>query len=122
MEKFLSWDFAFVIILCLVLFAVHEYGHYLAYKIFHIPAKLRHSILIPGIDPKETISVKRWKGILIALGGFVLSSLIVVLPLYVLRYKHWFVMFLGAVAGSIVDFVWAISMLGNETTTLYSRE
>lgn len=121
MEKFLSWDFAFVIILALALFIVHEYGHYLAYRVLGIPAKLRRSVIAPGVDPKETICVKRWKGLFIALGGFFLSNLILVLPLYAFSYKHWFVLFLGSFAGSIVDFAWALSMLSRKTVTLQSR-
>jgi len=75
-----------------------------------------------GIDPKETIAVTRWKGLLIAFGGFILSSLTVVLPLYAFQYKHWFVLCIASVAGSIGDFVWALSMLGSKTITLHARK
>lgn len=69
MEKLFSWDFALVLLFMLVLFFVHEYGHYLAYQILRIPAKIRRSLFAPGIDPKETVSVRRWQGLMIALGG-----------------------------------------------------
>lgn len=121
MEKFISLDFAFVLVWCFALFIVHEYGHYLAFYILGIPAKMRRSILVPGIDPKETVSVKRWKGLLIALGGFVLS-LIVVLTSYLFKYKHYYLILMGAFVGSIFDFAWAFSMLGSKTITLNSRE
>ena len=121
MDKLLTWDFAFVLLLMTILFIVHEYGHYLAYKILKIPAKIRRSFFVPGIDPKETVSVKRWQGMMIAFGGFVLSFVIVV-PLYIFSYKHSFVIFIGAIAGSIFDFVWALCMIGMKTVTIKSRD
>lgn len=121
MEKFLSWDFMVVLILAILTFVVHEYGHYLAYRILGIPAKLRRSFLVPGIDPRETVTIKRWKGLLIALGGFILSICAVIFPLFIFNYKHCFVLFLGAVAGSLLDFVWMMSMLGSKEITIHAR-
>ena len=121
MEKLLTWDFVFVLSLMAILFLVHEFGHYLAYKILRIPAKLRRSIYAPGIDPKETISVKRWQSIMIAFGGFVLS-LMIVIPLFIFGYKHSLVIFIGAVAGSVFDFIWALSMVGRKTVTINTRD
>lgn len=120
MDKILSLDFALVMLIMAILFLVHEYGHFLAYLILKIPTRLRRSLFAPGIDPKETVSVKRWQGLIIALGGFILS-LVIVIPLFIIGYKHDFVILIGAIAGSIVDFIWALSMIGNKMVTLRSR-
>ena len=91
MEKLLTMDFALVLFIVMILFVAHEYGHYLAYRILKIPAKLRRSIIAPGIDPKERVLVKWWQGLMIAF------------------------------AGSIVDFIWAISMVGKRNITINSK-
>jgi len=119
--KFLSWDFALVLLLAITLLIVHETGHFIAYRIFGIKAKVRRSILVPGIDPVKTVTVPKWKGILIALGGFIFAGFIVNIPLYILGYKHSYLLLIGGIAGSIVDFIWAITMLGNKTVTLQER-
>lgn len=122
MDKFLTIDFLYVAFLVLILLIAHEYGHYLAYKVLGIPAQLRQSFFAPGIDPKNGITVNRWKGMLIAFSGFIFSSITVNFPLYLLGHKHWFVLFLGSIAGSIVDFIWALSMMGSKEIHLHSRQ
>jgi sterol desaturase/sphingolipid hydroxylase (fatty acid hydroxylase superfamily) len=120
-EKILTWGFIVVLLLMAILFSVHEYGHYLAYKILRIPAKFRRSLFAPGIDPKETVLIQRWQGIMIAFGGLVLS-LVIIVPLFIFSYKHSFVILIGAIAGSVVDFIWALSMVGRKTVTINSRD
>ena len=121
MNRFLSFDFLQLVALVGVLVVVHEAGHYLAYRTLGIRAKLRRSLLLPGIDPVETVTVSRWKGIWIALGGFLFAGVLINLPAYLLSYRHSFVLLLGGLAGSIVDFIWAISMLGQKTVVLRGR-
>lgn len=118
MSKFLSWNFAGVLLFSLILFAVHEWGHYLAYRLLGHQAMIRKSALIPGIDPKETIIVSRWQGVLIALAGFILSTIAVVLPLWAFNYQYWYLMMIGSLGGSIVDFIWAFSMLWKKSVTI----
>lgn len=57
-------------LLVLALFIVHEWGHYLAYRLFGIPAYFKKSILIPQVLPKETVIVTKLQGLVIALAGF----------------------------------------------------
>lgn len=121
MAKFLHPDFFLLLALVAVLFVVHEAGHYIAYRALGIRARLRRNILIPGIDPVATVSVPRWKGVVIALSGFIIAGMLVNAPAYVLGYQHRFVLLLGGIAGSIVDFVWAISMLPQGTVTIEAR-
>lgn len=85
MEKFFTWDFANLLVLMIILLVVHEFGHYLAYRVLGYKAVLRKSVLVPGIDPLSTIVVTRAEGLLIALGGFLLSTLTVVVPLFVFQ-------------------------------------
>jgi hypothetical protein len=121
MDKFLTWDFAGMVLSLVILLILHEYGHYLAYRILGYKAVVRKSFLVPGIDPQSTIEVKRIEGLLIALGGFIFSTVVVVLPLLLVNYKHWLVVMIGSVAGSIVDFIWALGMLFQRTVTISSR-
>jgi hypothetical protein len=121
MEKFLTWDFAGLVFILVVLLIIHEYGHYLAYRVLGYRAVVRRSFLAPGIDPQNTIEVKRREGLLIALGGFILSTAVVVVPLLLVNYKHWLVVMIGSAAGSIVDFIWALGMLFQRTVTISSR-
>ncbi len=118
MEKFLSWNFAILLLLMVILLIIHEYGHYLAYRVLGYKAILRRSILVPGVDPLNTIQVKKVEGLLIALGGFVLSTTIVVIPLIIFQYRLWLVLLIGSLAGSIVDFIWAFSMLFQRAITI----
>ncbi len=118
MEKFLSWSFAILLLLMVILLIIHEYGHYLAYRVLGYKAILRRSILVPGVDPLNTIQVKKVEGLLIALGGFVLSTTIVVIPLIIFQYRLWLVLLIGSLAGSIVDFIWAFSMLFKRAITI----
>ena len=118
MEKFLSWNFAILLLLMVILLIIHEYGHYLAYRVLGYKAILRRSILVPGVDPLNTIQVKKVEGLLIALGGFVLSTTIVVIPLIIFQYRLWLVLLIGSLAGSIVDFIWAFSMLFKRAITI----
>lgn len=121
MDKFLTWDFAILLIVFFILLILHEAGHYLAYRILGFDAVIRKSVLIPGIDPKTTIEVNRAQGLTIALGGFVFSTAVIVLPALLIGYRHWFVLLIGSVAGSIVDFIWGFTMLFMKTITIHSR-
>jgi len=47
--------FGLLVLMVLILLIIHEFGHYLAYKIYGIPAHFRKSLLAPGISPNETI-------------------------------------------------------------------
>jgi len=120
LSKFLSWNFAIVMLLCIILFIVHEFGHFLAYRVFGYQAEVRKSFFTPGIDPKETIEVPRWQGICIALSGFFVSTISVVFPLFLINYQHWFVLLIGSIAGASVDAIWAVSMLTSKTVTINS--
>ncbi len=118
MDKFLTSDFALVLLLALVLIIMHELGHYMAYRLFGIEARLRPNLLAPGIDPKKPVTVSRWKGIFIAINGFIFASLTVNLPLYLLGYKHSSLILLAGAIGSVLDFLWALTMLGRQTVDL----
>lgn len=122
LNKFLSWNFAGLLLLVVILFMSHEFGHYLAYHMLGYKATIRKSIFAPGIDPKETITVPGWQGVFIASFGFVFSTAIVVFPLFFIKYQYWFVLLIGSIAGSIVDMIWAISMVGRKTVTIDSRK
>ncbi len=122
MDKFLSMHFAGVVMLAFIVFVVHELGHYLAYRILGYQATIRKSLLAPGIDPKETIEIPCWQGLFIALSGFIFSTGIVVFPLFLMHYTYWFVLLIGSVAGSCVDAMWAISMIGRKKVTIYARK
>jgi len=111
MQKFLSWNFIVLIFLVLILLVIHEFGHWIAYRLCGYEAKVRKSILIPGIDPKEDIEVSKIQGLFIALNGFFFSTLVEVLPLMICGYKLWKVLLIGSMAGASVDFIWAIGML-----------
>lgn len=121
MEKFLHIDFILLLFLMLLLFIVHEFGHWIAYRILGYQATVRKSILIPGVDPKETIKVKRWQGIFIALNGFFFSSLIIILPCYIIRYNLWHVLLLGGIVGAFLDFMWAFGMILQKTVIISVR-
>lgn len=121
MGKFLSLDFAVLLLFVVILFVVHEYGHYLTYRVLGYKAVVRKSFLAPGIDPQYTITVKKAEGILIALGGFLLSMIVIVIPLLLLQYKLWLVVLIGGAAGSVVDFLWALSMLFQKSITISAK-
>lgn len=121
MNKFLTWDFGILIIIFAILMIVHEFGHYLAYRLLGYETVIRKSILIPGIDPKHTIEVNRFQGICIALGGFMISTITIVLPFMLFGYRNWFVLLLGSIAGSIVDFIWALTILFSKSTVINAR-
>ena len=87
MNKFFTWDFLILLLLASLLLIIHELGHYLAFRILGYKAVLRKSIMVPGIDPVDTIDVTRWKGFVIALGGFVFSTIVIVVPAMLLQYK-----------------------------------
>ena len=118
MEKYLSLKFLGLLSFLAILFVTHEYGHYLAYRVLGYKAVIRKSFLAPGIDPKQTIEVSRLEGLIIALGGFVLSTIIVVVPLMLVQYKLLIALMIGSIAGSIVDFIWALSMLFRRNITI----
>lgn len=118
MEKFLTSKFVIVLLLALILLIVHELGHYLAYRLLGFEAKMRKSIIVPGIDPKSTITVTRMQGLFIALNGFIFSTFTVVLLCFLLKYSLWFVLFIGSLAGSSVDFIWAFGMLFQKNITI----
>ncbi|MHC1683042.1 MAG: metalloprotease family protein [Clostridiaceae bacterium] len=111
--------FGFLLFMALILMIIHEFGHYLAYKIYGIPAHFRKSLLVPGISPNETIIVTKMQGMIIALSGFVFSTLIFVLP-SALIYPLWKALLVGSVAGSIVDFLWAFSMIFSKEVIIQS--
>ncbi len=121
MSKFMSWNFAGLVMIAMVLLVVHELGHYIAYRLLGYKAVIRRSVLVPGIDPAETIVVTLWQGVFIALAGFVFSTTIIVLPLLIIQYPYWTAVLICFIAGSIVDFVWAASMLGHKTVTIHAR-
>ena len=121
MSKFMSWNFVGLVLVAMVLLVVHELGHYIAYRLLGHQAVVRKSILAPGIDPVRTIEVPRWQGIFIALAGFAFSTPIIVLPLLALRYPYWSAILICSGAGSIVDIVWAASMLGHKTVTIHAK-
>jgi membrane-associated protease RseP (regulator of RpoE activity) len=102
--------FIFLIFMILILLVIHEYGHYLAYKIYGIPAHVRKSILAPGISPNESVYVTKTQGIVIALAGFVFSTVIFVIP-SIFFYPLWKALMVGSVAGSAADFIWALTMM-----------
>jgi len=122
MEKFLSLNFIILLILAILLLIIHELGHWIAYRLCGHPAVIRKSVLIPGIDPKETIEVKRWQGLFIALNGVALSSLVVIFPCFILGYRLWHVLLIGGVAGACVDFIWAFSMIFQHTVKIFARK
>ncbi len=121
MEKLLTPKFAVLLLLVFLVLIVHELGHYLAYRLLGFQACVRKSIIAPGIDPKETIVVTRMQGLFIALNGFILSTFSVVLLSYLMNYSLWFVLFIGSLAGSCVDFIWAIGMLFQKNVTIQGK-
>ena len=121
MEKFLTPEFAILLMLELLLLIIHEFGHYLAYRLLGFKASVRKSIIIPGIDPKETITVTRMQGLFIALNGFILSTLSVVLIPLLFNYSLWFALFICSLAGSCVDFIWAFGMLFQKQITIQGK-
>lgn len=122
MDKFISWNFAGLLLCVIILFIVHEYGHYLSYRVLGYKAVVRKSILAPGIDPLYTIVVSKAEGLLIALGGFIISTIVVIIPLLLLQYKLWFAVLTGSIAGSIFDFIWAFGMLFQKTITISGKD
>jgi len=122
MEKFLSMDFIILLLLAMVLLIIHELGHWLAYRLFGYQAVIRKSIIVPGIDPKETIEVKKGQGLFIALNGFAFSSFVVILPCFVLGYRLWHVLLIGGVAGACLDFIWSLGMIFQKTVTISARK
>lgn len=121
MEKLLTSKFAVLLLLAILLLLIHEFGHYLAYRLLGFQARVRKSIAAPGIDPKETIVVTRMQGLFIALNGFIFSSFSVVLPAFLMNYSLWFVLFIASLAGSCVDFIWAFGMLFQKEITIQGK-
>lgn len=111
--------FIFLVFMVLILVIIHEFGHFLAYKIYKIPAHFRKSLLAPGISPNETIIVTKTQGMVIALSGFVFSTVIFVLP-SALIYHLWKALLVGSVAGSIADYLWAVSMIFSKKVRIQS--
>jgi membrane-associated protease RseP (regulator of RpoE activity) len=117
LEDFMK--FGLLVLMVLILIIIHELGHYLAYKIYGIPAHFRKSLLAPGISPNETIVVTKMQGIVIGLSGFVFSTVIFVFP-SIFVYPLWKALLVGSVAGSIVDFIWAFSMIFSNEIVIQS--
>ncbi len=115
-------NFVGVVMFALMVFIIHELGHYTTYRVLGHQAAIRKSIFAPGIDPKETIEIPCWQGILIAISGFIFSTVVVVFPLFLLQYQYWFVLLIGSVAGSLADVIWAVSMIGRKKVTIYARK
>ena len=111
--------FGLLVLMVLILIIIHEFGHYLAYKIYGIPAHFRKSLLAPGISPNETIVVTKIQGIVIGLSGFVFSTAIFILP-SILVYPLWKALLVGSVAGSIADFLWVFSMIFSKEIVIQS--
>lgn len=106
--------------LVLVLFIVHEWGHYLAYRMFGIPAYFKKSFFIPQVLPNTTVTVTKLQGLVIALAGFFVSTLLIVIPCMFV-YPLWKALFIGSIAGSSVDFIWALSMCFTKLVTIESK-
>lgn len=121
MDKFLTPKFAVLLLLAFLLLIVHEFGHYLAYRLLGFQAHIRKSIIAPGIDSKETIVVNRMQGLFIALNGFILSTSSVVLLSFLMNYSLWFVLFIGSLAGSCIDFIWAFGMIFQKNITIQGK-
>lgn len=121
MDKFFTWDFSLLLVLILALFFVHELGHYLAYRLLGYRAVIRKAFFVPGIDPKETIEVTRYEGVVIAMSGFVLSAAVVVLPCALLQFNQSLTIFVASIAGSFVDFIWAMALLNQRTIRITPR-
>lgn len=121
MEKFITPKFLFFLLLVFLLLIVHEFGHYLAYRLLGFQARVRKSIIAPGIDPKDTIVVTRAQGLFIALNGFILSTFTVVLLSFLMNYSLWSVLFISSLAGSCIDFIWAFGMLFQKDITIQGK-
>lgn len=121
MEKFLSKDFLFLLFLALILMIVHEFGHWISYRILGYQAVVRKSLLVPGIDPKETIQVTKYQGLFIALNGFIVSFLVIIVPCYLLSYRYWNVLLIGGLFGASLDFIWAFTMIFQSTIVIKAR-
>lgn len=105
--------FLFLVFMIIVLLIIHEFGHYLAYKFYGIPAHLRKSLLAPGISPNKPVSVSKIQGVVIALSGFIFSTIIFVLP-SILFYPLWKALMIGSVAGSAADLIWCLSIISSK--------
>lgn len=103
-----------------IVFVVHEWGHYLAYRAFGIPAYFRISVLVPQVLPQQTIRISRIKGLIVALAGFAASTLLIVLP-SIFFYPLWKALLIGSIAGASVDFIWALSMVFSKTVLIESK-
>lgn len=68
------------------------------------------------------IVVTRLQGLFIALNGFILSTFSVVLLSFLMNYSLWFVLFIGSLAGSCVDFIWALGMLFQRKVTIQGKQ
>ena len=111
--------FLFMIVMIFILFVIHELGHYFAYTMFGIPSYFRKSVITPGFSPKETAVVSKFKGLVIALSGFLLSTILFVIPT-IFFYSLWKVLLIGSIAGSSMDFIWAFTMLIPKKITISS--
>lgn len=120
-ENVFNMKLLIAILIILTIFVLHEWGHYLAYKIFGIPAHFRRSILAPGIDPNETVVVSKLQGMVIALAGFFVSTCLFTLPMIIIFpiWKGFFLII--TLVGSCVDFLWAISMIFSSKITISSK-
>lgn len=113
-------DFVGLLGLMGIIFIVHEWGHYLAYRLFGIPVYFKLSVFVPQVLPRQTIRLRRSKGLVIALAGFVISTLLIVVP-SVFFYKLWKALLIGSIAGASVDFLWAASMVFSKTVLIKSK-
>lgn len=107
-------------ILVAALFIVHEWGHYLAYRVFYIPAYFKKSLFVPQVLPKETVTVSKLQGLIIALAGFIVSTILIVLPC-IFIYPLWRALLVGSLAGSSVDFIWALSICFTKKVIIQSK-
>lgn len=100
--------------MALILIVLHEFGHYIAYRLLGHNAHFNNSLLVPSIQPNEEITVSRFGGLTIALMGFIFSTIVFILPCYFF-YNQWKALLIGNLVGSIADFFWALSMLFQKT-------
>lgn len=110
---------AVLILLMVILFIIHEFGHYLAYQLLGIDTYFKMSVIAPQVLPKQNITITKVAGLFVALSGFIISILLFVYPLSYF-YNLWKALLVGSLAGSIADFLWAISMIFVKEVTIYS--
>ena len=113
-------DFVVLLALMGMVLIVHECGHYLAYRVLGIPAYFKISVLVPQVLPRETVRLPRMKGLMIALAGFGVSTLLIVVP-GIFIYPLWKALLIGSIAGASIDFLWALSMLFSKNVLIKSK-